>query len=292
MTRLQVPALLCLAALSAAAGGCAVADTGAFTRLQEDMESLKRQVAAARTAPPPSAVPAAPSGGYESGDVAALRKSVADVAADQDRVKSDLLATSTRVDDAKVAMQKEVSRLNGTTAELGQSLQAVRTKVERLDGIERRLAALEEKVGRLAAAQAPAAAAHAPAGAGEFKRPEDMYDYALGLIKSGQPAKGREVLSDFAAKYPNHKLMQNVNYWKGESFYAEKDYENAILSFQDVIDKYPGGDKAPDAMLKQGLSFQALKDKKNARIVLELVLTKYPKTPAAEKARQKLAELK
>ncbi len=290
MTRRQVPTLVCLAALAAAAGGCAVADTGAFTRLQEDMEGLKRQMAAVRAAPPPAA--AAPSGRFESDDVSALRKSVADVAAEQDRVKSDLLATSTRLDDTKVAMQKDVSRLNGRTEELGQSLQDVKARLARLDGIERRVTTLEEKVGRLAAAQAPPAAGHAAAGAGEFKRPEDMYDYALGLIKGGEPRKGREVLSEFAAKYPNHKLMQNVNYWKGESFYAEKDYESAILAFQDVIDKYPSGDKAPDAMLKQGLSFQALNDKKNARIVLELVMTKYPKSPAAEKARQKLAELK
>ena len=86
--------------------------------------------------------------------------------------------------------------------------------------------------------------------------------------------------------------MQNVFYWKGETFYVENDYESAILSFQDVIDKYAGGEKAPDAMLKQGLSFQALKDKRNARILYELLLSKYPKSPAAGKARQKLAELK
>ncbi len=44
-------------------------------------------------------------------------------------------------------------------------------------------------------------------------------------------------------------------------------------------------------MLKQGLSFQALNDKRNARILYELLLSKYPKSPAAEKARQKLAGL-
>ena len=119
-----------------------------------------------------------------------------------------------------------------------------------------------------------------------------MYDYALGLIKNGNTKKGREVLNTFAAKYPDHRLMQNVFYWKGETFYAEKDYESAILSFQDVVDKYPGGEKAPDAMLKQGLSFQALNDNRNARILYELLLSKYPKSPAAERARQRLAELK
>jgi TolA-binding protein len=73
---------------------------------------------------------------------------------------------------------------------------------------------------------------------------------------------------------------------------VEKDYENAILSFQDVVDRYPAGDKAPDAMYKQGLSFLALKDPKNARILFELVQSKYPKSSAAPLARQKLAELK
>ena len=128
MKRGQARVLLCLAVLGTAAGGCAVADTGSFVRLQEEMEDLKRQMAAVRAAPPPAAA-AAPSGRIESGDVSAVRKTVADVAADQDRIKSDLLATSTRVDDTKVAMQKEVSRLNGTTAELGQSMQDVKARL-------------------------------------------------------------------------------------------------------------------------------------------------------------------
>jgi tol-pal system protein YbgF len=119
-----------------------------------------------------------------------------------------------------------------------------------------------------------------------------MYDYAVGLIKGGETGKGRRLLTAFASKYPDHKLLPNVFYWKGEAFYAEKDYENAILSFQDVVDKYPGGDKAPDAMYKQGLSFLALKDRKNARILFELVQSKYPKSPTASLARQKLSELK
>jgi tol-pal system protein YbgF len=164
-------------------------------------------------------------------------------------------------------------------------------KVARAEGIERRVAALEEKMEKLSAASGVSSAAPAPAPQ-DWKSPEEMYDYAVGLVKGGDTRKGRQVLGEFASKYPKHKLVPNVFYWRGESFYAEKDYENAILSFQDVIDKYPGGDKAPDAMLKQGLSFLALKDRKNARILFELVQSKYPKTPAATQARQKLAELK
>ena len=119
-----------------------------------------------------------------------------------------------------------------------------------------------------------------------------MYEYAVGQIKSGNPKKGRETLTAFIARYPDHKLVPNALYWRGESYYVEKDYENAILSLQDVVDRYPAADKAPDAVYKQGLSFLALRDTKNAKILLELVVSKYPKSGAAELARKKLAEIR
>ena len=264
--------IVCLAALAAAAGGCAVADTGAFVRLQDEMVGLKKEVAEIRgSAASPSAA---------TGDLSTVQRNVADLTASQDQVKSDLLAATTRADETKVQMQKDISRLSDTAAEHGRALQEIRGK----------MTALEEKLGKLAASS-PAASAPAPVPQ-DWKNPEEMYDYALGLIKSGDTRKGREVLAAFASKYPDHKLMPNVFYWRGETFYVEKDYENAILSFQDVVDRYPGGDKAPDAMYKQGLSFLALKDPKNARILFELVQSKYPKSSVAPLARQKLAELK
>ena len=267
--------VLCLALLGAAAGGCAVADTGAFVRLQEDMENLKAEVAAMKKA---EAAPA-PTGQSE---MSSLQTNLADLSSENDKIKADLLAVITRTDETKLEMQKEVSRLNGITVEMGQEIQEMKGKIARLEG----------KAEQGAAPPAAVAAPPPKASLEELSTPEEMYDYALGLIKNGNTKKGREVLNAFAAKYPDHRLMQNVFYWKGETFYAEKDYESAILSFQDVVDKYPGGEKAPDAMLKQGLSFQALNDTRNARILYELLLSKYPKSPAAERARQRLAELK
>ncbi|MBI5418464.1 MAG: tol-pal system protein YbgF [Deltaproteobacteria bacterium] len=256
--------------------------------------ALKKDVADAKAsaASVPAVSPASPPAGrVEAGDLSALQRNVADLTVVTDEVKSDLLAATTRADETKLALQKEVARLNDKAVEQGQAIQEMRGKLGRVEEIDRRMTALEEKVGKLGSAAPSPLAAPAPA-AQDWKSPEEMYDYALGLIKGGEPRKGREILAAFGGKYPDHRLLPNVHYWKGESFYAEKDFENAILSFQDVIDKYPAGDKAPDAMYKQGLSFLSLNDRKNARIVLELLQSKYPKSPAAEKARQKLPELK
>ena len=278
-----------IGAFAAFMAGCAVMDTGAFTRLQDEMVELQKEVAVLRTSPPPAPVPAAERA--DAGEIQSLRKSFADTNSDFDRVRSDQLAATTRMDEARVEMQRITARQDAQE----RALQEIRGNADRMKEIENRLAALEERIGKLAAAPGavPAhAAVPAPEGPRAWKSPEEMYEVAVGQVKGGNPKKGRETLSDFAAKYPDHKLIPNTLYWKGEAFYEEKDFENAILTFQDVVDRYPQGEKAPDAMYKQGLSFLSLKDAKNARILLDLVPKKYPKSKAAEMAKKKLKEIR
>ena len=272
-----------IGAFAAFTAGCAVMDTGAFTRLQDEMEGLKKEVAVLKTAPPPAPVPA--SERADAGEVQSVRKSFADMNSDFDRVKTDQLAATTRMDEARVEMLRITSRQN----EQERALQEIRGNADRMKEIEKRQAALEERIGKLSAAPAAVPAPESPR---EWRSPEEMYEVAVGQVKGGNPKKGRETLSDFAVKYPDHKLIPNALYWKGEAFYAEKDFENAILTFQDVVDRYPQGEKAPDAMYKQGLSFLSLKDTKNARILLDLVPKKYPKSKAAEMAKKKLKEIR
>ncbi len=128
-------------------------------------------------------------------------------------------------------------------------------------------------------------------GTSAYDTPEDLYDHALGLIKNGEFAKGRKTLEEFAATYQDHRLMPNVFYWRGETFYAEKDYESAAITFQEVIDRYPTSPKASDALYKQGFCFLNLKDPVSAKAAFKLLLSKYPTSIAAGKAKTKLREL-
>ena len=275
-----------IGAFAAFMAGCAVMDTGAFTRLQDEMVGLKKEMAVLKTAPPPAPVPAAERA--DAGEIGSVRKSFADLNADFDRMRSDQLAATTRMDEAQAEMRRIAARQEAQE----RAFQEIRGNADRMKEIEKRLAALEERIGKLSAAAAVPAAVSPPESAPEWKSPEEMYEVAVGQVKGGNPKKGRETLTDFAAKYPDHKLIPNTLYWKGEAFYAEKDFESAILTFQDVVDKYPRGEKAPDAMYKQGLSFLSLKDRKNARILLDLVQKKYPKSKAAEMAKKKLREIR
>jgi tol-pal system protein YbgF len=277
--RRRFPGLALLLGGVATAMGCTIADTGSFERLQNEMVAMKKDMAALKASQHGAPGTAAADGS----EIRTLQKNFADMNNDFDRVKSDLLASTSRMDEARVEMQRITSRQN----ELERAVQDMRGNSERIKELEKRMAAQEEKLGKPGAPP--------PAGTGEagpeWKSPEEMYEYAVGQTKGGNHRKARETLTAFVAKYPDHKLVPNALYWKGEAFFAEKDYENAILAFQDVVDRYPSGDKAPDAMYKQGLAFLSLNDKKNARVLLELVSSKYPRSKAAELAKKKLSEI-
>ena len=254
---------LLLGFIAAWAMGCAVADTGAFGRLSDEVGVLRKDVSALKTT---SHTPA----GLE--EVPGLRRTVADLGNDSDRLRSEQLVINSRLEEAQ--------------AELERTARENRRIADRMQELERRVIALEG--GR----QVGPGSSPERAGTDDWKSPEEMYEYAVGQVRAGSPKKGRETLTAFVARHPDHKLLPNAYYWKGESYYSEQDYENAILSFQDVVDKYPDTDKAPDAIYKQGLSFLALKDGKNARILFNLVATKYPNSQAAGLAKKQLGQIK
>ena len=157
------------------------------------MKEIEKRLAVLKTAPPPAPAP-------DADGIGSVRKSFADMNSDFDRVRTDQLAATSRMDDARVEMQRITSRQD----EQDRALQGIRGNADRMKEIENRLAALEERIGKLAAAPAAAPASESPR---EWRSPEEMYEVAVGQVKGGNPKKGRETLSDFAVKYPDHKLI-------------------------------------------------------------------------------------
>src|SRR6266478_2698990 len=86
----------------------------------------------------------------------------------------------------------------------------------------------------------------------EQERPTDrgaLYNLAHQKLDQGQPAKARDLLQDFLNRYPKDELAANAQYWLGETYYAEKKWNDAIVEFQKVLKEYKGSDKVPDALL-------------------------------------------
>lgn len=207
-------------------------------------------------------------------DMESMRKGAADLQAAQDAIRVDMQEISGKTDDLKVLLQKgtdEKSFLKEDT--------------------ERRVAALEERLAKLEKTLAEQKGNEVKAG-DAAATPEELYQSGLASYKAGDMKKAVEELSRFMERYPKHDLVSNAQYWIGEAYYSEKNYEQAILAFQEVIKKYPKKEKAPAALLKQAMSFKGLGDAKSTRYVLKKLQEDYPRSEEAKKAKELLRELK
>lgn len=128
------------------------------------------------------------------------------------------------------------------------------------------------------------------------KRPEipakELYKSALDLIRSGKTKKSRDLFKQYLRDYPEGALANNAQFWIGESYYDEKDYEKAIIEYDDVITKYPAGGKVPAALLKQGMAFRKMKDYKTGNAILKKLIKEHAGSEEATVAKKLTAKKK
>jgi tol-pal system protein YbgF len=156
------------------------------------------------------------------------------------------------------------------------------------DDLGLKITALEDRLAKMEAVQrAPTPGPPSPAA----ESPESSYERGVSLIQQKEEyAKGRDLLQEYLNRNPKSPLAVNAMYWIGESYYGEKKYENAILQFQDVIQKYGDHPKVASALLKQGYAFAVLGDKKNAKVILQRLIDTFPLSDEAKKAKERMAE--
>ncbi|MBE0501313.1 MAG: tol-pal system protein YbgF [Desulfuromonadales bacterium] len=206
------------------------------------------------------------------------------------------------------SLNKRLEEQAGRLADLRAEVDALRFELQRLSGRyeegvherkqlhelltmirseqELKLARIEERLAAQTTAVPPLNAGGQRGSAEPGTGAEEQYEKALQLIQNeNRFSDGRKALQLFLRDYPQHELAVNAIYWIGEAYYGEKQYEKAILQFQDVIHKFSKHTKASAAMFKQGLAFGALGDKGMEKTLLQKVVSEYPQSAEAKKAK-------
>lgn len=258
--------------------GCA--SQGDLRTLQQDMDELKTRLF--QTEKELRGVRTEAREGVElslkgiQGDVDAIRKGVADLQVQDDALKVEQQVLAGKLDDLRNLAQKPADDVALLKDDLEHRLTPV---TEKLQKVENELNELKRQV--------------TEAKTQEVERtPEGLYQKSLEAFKSSDLPKARAMFQRFLELYPKHELAANARYWIGETYYSEKNFEQAILEFQEVIKNFPGSDKVPAAMLKQGMAFREIDDLKSSRFVLKKLIDDYPDSPEAKKAGERLKELK
>ena len=118
-----------------------------------------------------------------------------------------------------------------------------------------------------------------------------VYSQAFDALKAGSYSVAITGFKDFLGTYPTSPLAENAQYWLGEAYYVNRDYEAAAGAFRAVMRKWPDSRKAPDALLKLGYTQFEQKQFAAARATLQEVTKKYPGTDSARLAADRLKRI-
>jgi len=210
-------------------------------------------------------------------------------------------------------LEARVTALEGAVQEVSARLEQARA--EQRQALDQRVAALQKQVAKPAPKPAPKAtptpkpAAPKPSAAEANPAPKPAvseasagikadYDAALKEIRGGDRKAGIAAMEALVKDHPHSDLTDNAYYWIGEGYYAEGEFESAILKFDDLLIRFPASDKVAGALLKTGMSFAALADKgdrkenlADAKLAFNQVIQRFPDSDEAKIARQQLAKV-
>ncbi|WP_169570052.1 tol-pal system protein YbgF [Sneathiella limimaris] len=95
-------------------------------------------------------------------------------------------------------------------------------------------------------------------------QPEELYNHAMGLIRSDDYAGAEQAFLVFLENNKTHSLAGNAQYWLGETYYVRGDYNNAASAFLNGYQSYPDSSKAADNLLKLGMTLGRMDQVKEA----------------------------
>lgn len=119
---------------------------------------------------------------------------------------------------------------------------------------------------------------------------QDEYRQGLRAMQERQYDKAIQHFRAFQRKFPDSPMADDAQYWIGESYFLQRDYNRAILEFNDVL-KYRKGDKVPAALLRQAQAFLEIGDKTDARLIYQKLINDHPRSEEAQEARVQLQNL-
>jgi tol-pal system protein YbgF len=237
-------------------------------------------------------------------DLSSIKKEVAHLHETSTQIEARSKSLSKNQADAGadvISLRDEVRNLRGELETLRNAMSGLESSIKgdeavgirgKLDDLSFRIQYVENFIGigkKSEQEKEPAKAAEGRKDASGIDK-EKAYADAYDSFKAGNYAEAREKFRTFIKTFPDTEYSDNAQFWIGECFYVEKEYEKAILEYESVIKNYPKGNKVPNAILKQALAFVKLGDNESAKLLFQRVIREYPNTSPARIARKRLSE--
>jgi tol-pal system protein YbgF len=232
-------------------------------------------------------------------EVESMRSSLADTRANMQQLQREFSALKERIEETRYQVGRQIGqssrdgdqRVKDLEARVAKLTDGFKTQEGQLKAREEELRELQKNIRQQQPVAGGSSAEKTEASAAENETVRTDYEIAWRALEKKDYRLAISRFKEFLQKHPKSKLAINAQYWIGESHYALREFDQAILEFDAVRSRYPQADKVPAALLKQGFAFAELGEKVNARLILQEVVEKYAQSPEAAQAKQKLRAL-
>ena len=111
------------------------------------------------------------------------------------------------------------------------------------------------------------------------KSPSEIYKYAYDMLIRENYIEAESSFKAFIGEHPNDPLASNAYYWLGETYYVQKNYQLAAVSFAKGFQRFPKGNKALDQLFKLALTFISLGKNEDACATFSKLEAEFPDAP-------------
>lgn len=112
-----------------------------------------------------------------------------------------------------------------------------------------------------------------------LKNPSEIYSYAYDMLVRENFIEAEKSFKAFIGEHPNDPLASNAYYWLGETYYVQKKFQLAAISFARGFQSFPKGNKAIDQLFKLALTFMNLGKNEDACAAFSKLESEFPNAP-------------
>jgi len=118
--------------------------------------------------------------------------------------------------------------------------------------------------------------------------PDVLYNTALRDYTSGNYPLALQEFLEYLRFYANTSLASNAQFYIGDIYYQQGQFEKSIQEYDKAIEQFPDGNKTAAAQLKKGFSLLNLNLRSQGTQELSNLVENFPNTPEALLAQDKL----
>lgn len=183
------------------------------------------------------------------------------------------------------AMAADYSYVRETVGEINSRLNRLSTQVSDLDNALRMMQAPPPPPGGVPGVTPSSATP--PAGV----TAKSLYDDALRDRNTGNYDLALRQFNDYLTWFPATDLAPNAQYYIGEIFYAQKQFEPALQAFDAVLERFPKNAKTNDARFMKGQTLVNMGQRNDGADEFRALIAEAPNSDVAGRARSELRRL-